>query len=300
MMESAALAKARPRRETLAEYEEYYARELSHRQHLSDLDASHQFRWKVELECGCITEALTEAEGKLPTDGHWNKVLGQDGAPVYAKTFVMSSGAVAMCGGRGNVYGQFRPLGCCRPNGYLWCSGHDESDSLPWREITRWIYRKSEHPAEIDEHGHHHDAFAIWAVELSCGHCASEGAPVDWIPEYGHKLDPERVERVKKMLAKHPDPWFENLSQVNDGCPTPNTKTDCNQCVYLRRIVAYKPIGQLARPRPERKPRESKPPSRAAMTRRINAAEANAAKLRRELAEAEEEAERLRKLHESL
>jgi hypothetical protein len=298
MTMSAALEKARPRRETLAEYEEYYARELSHRQHLSDLDASHQFRWKVELECGCITEALTEAEDKLPTDGHWNKVLGKEGSPVYAKTFVMSSSVVSMCAGRGDL-SVFRPLGCCRTNGYLWCSGHDEHGSLPWREITRWIYRKSEQPARTDEHGTH-DAYAIWAVELSCGHCASESAPVDWIPEYGHKLGPVKAARVKESLAKRSDPWLGRFLQVDDGCPTPSTKTDCADCVYLRRIVAYKPIGPLARPKPERKPREPKPPSRAAMTRRINTAEANAAKLRRELAKAEEEAERLRKLRESL
>lgn len=170
---SEALAKARPRRGTLAEYNDYCARQLSSNPHLSDMDAAHQFRWKVELECGCITEVLTEGEDKLPTEGHWNKVLGKEGAPVYAKTFVTSSSVVAMCAGRGNVYGEFRPLGCCRPDGYLWCSGHDEHGSLPWREITSWIYRKSQQPARTDEHGTH-DAYAIWAIELSCGHCAKD------------------------------------------------------------------------------------------------------------------------------
>jgi hypothetical protein len=48
MTMSAALEKARPRRETLAEYEEYYARELRHRQQLSDeraAEAARTTRW---------------------------------------------------------------------------------------------------------------------------------------------------------------------------------------------------------------------------------------------------------------
>lgn len=96
-----------------------------------------------------------------------------------------------------------------------------------------------------------------------------------------------KAARIKEALAKHPDPWFEKFSQVDDGCPTPGTKTECADCVYLRRIVAYKPIGCLGKPKPEQK--SAKAPSRAALTRRINAAEANTAKLREQLAQAEAE-----------
>jgi hypothetical protein len=75
----------------------------------------------------------------------------------------------------------------------------------------------------------------------------------------------------------------------------PQNREECSYCVYMRRIVGYRPIGPLARPKPPPKPREpQQPPSRRTLTRQLNAAEANISKLREQLAQAEQEAARLR------
>jgi hypothetical protein len=54
-------------------------------------------------------------------------------------------------------------------------------------------------------------------------------------------------------------------------------------------------VGPLARPKAPAKPKgPPQPPSRRTLTRRLNAAEANVARLREQLAQAEQDATRLR------
>jgi hypothetical protein len=75
----------------------------------------------------------------------------------------------------------------------------------------------------------------------------------------------------------------------------PQLCEECRYCVYMSRVVGCRPVGQLAKPKPHAKPEESpKAPSRRTLTRRLNAAEANTTRLRDQLAQAEQDAARLR------
>lgn len=98
------LAKAipRPAAEVLAEYEAYLVKYLALNRWESEFarnqDApENKWRWLVELDCGCITEALTDGEDHLPTDVRRNQRLGGDGKerkeihPTYAQTYLMNN-----------------------------------------------------------------------------------------------------------------------------------------------------------------------------------------------------------------
>jgi hypothetical protein len=296
----------RPNAEVLREYRDYYDRLVGlnpGNQGLAERDApERQFRWLIELDCGYITEALTGGEDKIPTQQMWENRLGPHNRPhthVMSRLWPHCPISDRMCEH-------------CRPAGYVkdGCATDHHDEPTPWREITAWGKRVSEHPEEwVDrEDGVEGQillpARAWWQVLLSCGHCSDIGvsAPPDWRPEHGHVYDPERVERAKQNLDKHKDAalsirsWWE--SDVRTGCPTPNTETRCYECHFQRRIVAYRPVAVLARPKPLRKPKPEgppKPPSRATLTRRLNQAEANAARLREQLAQAEAEAEQIRR-----
>jgi hypothetical protein len=184
--------------------------------------------------------------------------------------------------------------------GYAWCC--EPRREFPIRDITEWVKRREFPPRYSEISKKMTGPTASWKVKLSCGHYNSPVlAPLDWKPEDGHKpgraarirarLDEDNAsEEIRRNLERH-------LTLIEWG---PQKQEDCPSCVYMRRIVGYRPVGPLARPKPGRKPKEAKPPSRTAMTRRVNAAEAKAARLRRELAEAEEEAERLRQARQSL
>src|ERR1700733_7079075 len=95
----------------------------------------------------------------------------------------------------------------------------------------------------------------------------------------------------------HPqtDRWPRRRRYFETDSTEPQSREDCPTCAYTRRIVGYRPVGPLAKPKPAPKPKEPpKPPSRRTLTRRLNAAEANVARLRGQLAQAEQEAGRLR------
>jgi hypothetical protein len=305
-------AKPRPNAEVLREYQAY---PLANNPAFERLYApERRYRWLVQLDCGCITEALTEGEDHLPTDGVMGGSLRCDYSeanqrqPTRERTFLIAGGLVRCTNGC--------PRGWCYPKGYLWCSDHDEDKELPWREVVRWIKRGDECPTSVVD-GTVIGPYVSWTVELSCGHCGHLTAESDWIPEWGHRQRPEVTAKLKPVLegqraelAAITDPgerrilkrsidW--NEAFVRMGAAEPWTEEQCAHCQYQRRIVGSRPVGWLAHPKapkPPRKPRSEgspKPPSRLALTRQLNKAEANAEMLRKQLAEAEAEAERLRR-----
>jgi hypothetical protein len=264
----------RPRVEVLREYEDYYGDLLTlnpaHRESIHKRDVPEGcHRWLVELDCGCTTEALTYGEEHPPIDGTWIKALGDENTGhSTARTFVVDAGSRRLGGAPG----------------FLWCSGHG-SQTFPWREVAKWLERHERWSSKTGER------YASWTILLSCGHVDSIIADFGWQPEHGHKPQPELAEKMRLLLDR--DDVDDSLRQYIElrlpgGWPKPETGAECNDCVYLRRIVSFEPIGPLTWPGDDERP------SREVLTRRLHAAEAKADRLREQLAEAEAMAEELK------
>lgn len=244
------------------------------------------YRWLVELDCGCITDALTTGysaahvpmEELRPADCIFQRMLG-------SRESGMSTDNILLFGWK--VSWKYS----ARQEGYAWCSGH--SDTKPFREIVEWVERKDRPRYYSDRLKKDIGPYASWVVRLSCGHYAhSVVTDVDWRPEHGHAVQADFVAKIRQRLGSEEigDETRELLEwQLALQGTEPQEREECPDCAYTRAIVGCRPIGPLARPKSP-----SRPPSHSALTRRLNAAEANIGRLREQLAQAEEEAARLR------
>jgi hypothetical protein len=292
----------RPAAEVLKEYLEYQAkasrydkscRELLERKGAPEIT----YRWLVELSCGCITECLTDSPEYLPADARYSCTLGEEISaeayragkrrPPYAKTSLMHWHDTRIEYPEGP---QSAP--CLGWPGYLWCADHDEARDLPYREISKWLKRRREHPQRYTDNNTPMPASAEWAVELSCGHHGTVFTELGWIPEYGSKEKNQEVEKARLDSAAAEGEteraaMFEEL--LRDTRYEPPIERRCNQCAYVRRIIGQRLVGPLPKPRAKRQPRPAPEPGKT-----LKLAEAKAARLRKELAQAEAEAARLR------
>jgi hypothetical protein len=239
-------------------------------------ESAELYRWRVQLDCGCIKEAMTRGDNTLPHEVPWTD-------HVY--------------------YAQL-------PVGQVVCH-HDDHPESPYRKITDWDTR-SEHtlpadpaeppdwvmsasektgndPADFWAALRHNEpgTTAMWRVTLECGHVTEVSADVDWNPTDGPRRT--SAQRLREMRAEmeededEPSPLREHMRRMLDeGWPMPQTETTCFACTSVRRFVAYQRVGWLV-PR-QTKPRPSKP-SRESLTRRLSAAEAEAQRLRDQLAQ---------------
>ncbi|MFD3836701.1 hypothetical protein ACFWWC_10630 [Streptomyces sp. NPDC058642] len=269
--------KARPRQEVLRECE---AEAAEMRGYIPQVlwvflipDLTRVFRWRVQLDCGCIPEVLTREDGTPPHETQW-------------KAF-------------------HSPL----PPGQMICH-HDDSPPPPYRLIAEWGDRREvTFPADPDEppddtdprvwsvirHDEPHTS-AFWEVTLACGHVEEAIAPsLDWVPASG----PRRAapERVQQMSAEFEDAWRANPElqtepdrehtrrMLADGWPRPAPEQLCYSCPQVRMISAYERVGWLVpRQRQSEKAASIAPtPSRSALERRLQKAEAEAERLRAEL-----------------
>jgi hypothetical protein len=121
---------------------------------------------------------------------------------------------------------------------------------------------------------------------------------VDWQPTQGYTEQTDLVAKISRDLVSE-DLDAKTKKALERMLATrstePQSGEECRYCVYMRRVVGCRPVGQLAKPKPQARPEEPpKPPSRRTLTRRLNAAEANITRLREQLAQAEQDAARLR------
>lgn len=264
--------RARPRVEALGEYEEFNARR---RERIPAVlwqfwapDPDEFYRWRVQLDCGCIREVLTTDKTQLPAEQRWLDLVSA--APL--------------------------------PAGQLLCA-HDEEGLGPYRAIVEWGRRREQSfPPDPAEPPDWTDAdlwakirrdepstSAFWTVTLSCGHATDVVTDVNWKPEDG----PRRVseQRRLEMLAnldahdvdvaddEAEDDHFRRM--VEGGWPRPAPEQRCWNCPRARWIVAYQRAGWLV-PRRETTPPPT--PSRERLEQRLRRAEAEADQLRTELA----------------
>jgi hypothetical protein len=88
----------RSRVEVLQEYQRYYAELLSLnpncRESIEKRDApERRHRWRVELDCGCTTEALTYGKEHPPTDGRSHRLFKGGLHSVSRNAFVIDAGS---------------------------------------------------------------------------------------------------------------------------------------------------------------------------------------------------------------
>ncbi|MGR3937065.1 hypothetical protein [Streptomyces sp. BRA346] len=233
------------------------------------------YRWRVQLECGCITEVMTHGSEKLPGEQRWCDVIHK----------------------------------ALRPAGQMLCP-HEDSPS-PYRDIVEWGERSEvSFPADPVEppdwtdaktwaairHEEPHTS-AFWMVTLSCGHCAEVIAPnLGWKPADGperasSKRLPEMKASFEEYWASHPDDEDERERKhtsrmLAEGWPCPAPEQLCHTCTFAQWIVAYQRVGWLVPRKSE--PNPPKSPSRAILQRRLRQAETEAKQLREQLAELDE------------
>jgi hypothetical protein len=183
---SSALTAARPRpaAEVLRLYrphcEDLLRYNFSNRDFLEQRDAPEQcFRWLVELDCSCVTDALTtgHAAAHVPVDELYpsncvfERFLGSGKSGASKDNVLLFSHGVS-----------WEYSNCDK--GYAWCAGH--GDDLPMRNIAEWLERKERSRFYSKNSGKELGPYAVWTVRLSCGHYACSAiSEIDWQPEQG-------------------------------------------------------------------------------------------------------------------
>ncbi|WP_236244215.1 hypothetical protein [Streptomyces sp. CC210A] len=235
-------------------------------------------RWRVQLECDCVTEILTPGNEVLPVEQQWYDPVHQ--APL--------------------------------PAGQVLCS-HDNSPPAPYRDIAEWGERREVNfPADAVEppdwmdaetwavirHDEPHTS-AFWSVTLACGHVTEVIAPdLEWKPADGSQR--ARAKSLRKMKADFEELWASDPDaqaererehtrrMLADGWPSPRPEHLCYTCSWAQWIVAYQRVGWLVPRKPEPEQKRPRPPSRKGLERRLFQAEAEAEHLRKRLAELDE------------
>lgn len=227
-------------------------------------------RWRVELGCGCIKEVLTHGDRDIPPKRRFRDYV------------------------RGT------PL----PAGQMGCH-HDDAPPAPYRDIVEWGTRTEKtFPADPVEPMYGMDAqtwaavrradprtCAVWTVTLSCGHVTDSVTDLRWEPAHGPaRVSAERQQELTAEFDELPESSPENLRErehtkrlIAAGWPRPQPEKLCHTCPHVRFIIAYERVGWLVPRKP--KPKPPKPPSRAAIERRLRQAEADVDRLRDQLAE---------------
>lgn len=274
-------------------YEQLLRLNLSNREFIEQRDAPAQvFRWLIELDCGCVTDALTAGHAAahvkmdelLPSNCVFERFLGDSESGASTNNVLLFSYGVTW------KYSNWT-------KGFAWCAGHGHD--VPVRNIVEWLERKEQPSFHSKYTDKELGPYASWTVKLSCGHYGySALSELAWRPEQGYAERTDLVARTRQRLESA-DLNEETRQALEEMLATnstePQSREDCPTCAYTRRVVGCRPVGPLAKPKPAPKPKEPpKPPSRRTLTRRLNAAEANVARLREELAQAEQEAARLR------
>jgi hypothetical protein len=226
------------RAEILSEYERYYEQLLKLnygqvREHIAERDVPQKrFRWKVTLECGCITECLTYGQERPPSDGtHHALNMENSGGHASRLAFVVDFGSVARDADDPSI-------DVTHP-GILWCAAHD--DEAPVREITRWLKARE----SVSQTG---KQYLAWKVVLSCGHIDS---PVlsgfEWKPEHGHIRDEALETKIRAGIdsGKLTMDWHFASHLATGHWMEPQTHDACWKCKCCKRIASFEPAGRL-------------------------------------------------------
>lgn len=258
--------RARPGRAALQEYEEWRAalrqrlmkRDLLALMPLYAPEPDRVYRWRIRLDCGCITEALTF--GNKHPAGQRRCEHDDDPLAPYR--------AISTWDERREVVLEADPVD---PPSY-------------WEDLDEALWEKMRHPEPR--------TCAFWRVTLACGHRTDAVAPgLSWQPADGPRLVPPK--RLKEMIEEFEDHQSEPRTEahgkvldehtarmLNQGWPSPQPETSCFECRSARFITAFQRVGCL---RPAAKTASPTVTDSDGLQRKLQAAEAKVAKLRAQL-----------------
>ncbi|WP_309082202.1 hypothetical protein [Zhihengliuella sp.] len=240
--------------------------------------AEDVYRWRVQLECGCVRELFTLGKDIYPDAHPWT----------------------------GPTAGDVLPLG------EAWCTNDHSDVETVYRDVIEWMDRRvREFPADPEEcpddtipevwaalrQPEPHSS-AFWSVRLSCGHVHEHVVTdVGWRPEDGPKL--VTVERAAEMRSEFEASWSaeDDAGWPEEGAerdhvrkmldlrwPRPEPEQECRTCRYAQRITGYQRIGWLV-PKKDSKPAsdEQAAAERSRTEARLAKVEAEARRLREQL-----------------
>jgi hypothetical protein len=222
------------------------------------------FEWRIELDCGCVRQAVT----------------GGDDSKSPEHLLAASAGYVHL------------DSSLKLPPGQRVCFCH-QGHYGPVRDIVEWVDRDSKvvvpEPMVIEGKEIGFEPFTTWYVLLECGHVETTGTNPDWTPEdgsalRGYKRPRRELERsFREIYADDEHHLAYMLRLIDENWPEPAPFTNCNACRYSRYVVAYQPVGLISPPpKPPRQPRPKK--SREEILRgQVTRTERELARLRREL-----------------
>lgn len=269
--------RARPQATALREYRAFLASGFAHLPppllRLLGLEPEDLFRWRVQLDCDCVTEVLTGGDRTSPAEGRWPAGF----------------------------------FGGSLPPGRMVCV-HEDSPPAEYRDITAWGDREVvSFPADPVEPRHgldphtwallRHDephSVASWRVTLSCGHRDMTVSDLDWKPEDGPvRADAGRLREMlagcEEMWASQPDLQGEREREhtrrmLEAGWPLPCTEALCYTCPAVRSIVAFQRVGWLVPRAPKSAPTTpSAQPSRTALENHLRQAQTRVDTLQEQL-----------------
>jgi hypothetical protein len=236
-------------------------------------DPEEFYRWRVQLDCGCVEDLMTRGDKRLPDEQQ----------------------------GLDRVHQAWLPVG------EMLCRGQHDNPPSPYREIAEWGDRREvsfpPDPVEPPDWVSDPDVWttirreeahtsAFWKVTLSCGHATEVVTDLEWKPEDGPRLtSPERLREMQAEWDERPgdddDPVeHEHMTRMlAAGFPQPQPEHRCFTCPRVRHVVAYQRVGWLVPREPEQKAPKSRGPSRASLERRLRQAQAEAKRLRDQLAQ---------------
>lgn len=235
--------------------------------------AEDMFRWRVQLECGCIYETYTRGKDDYPDEHPRTDPLTQERLP----------------------------------KGEFWCTTEHDLPHV-YLEIVEWVSSEvKEFPPDPEEPRYegidagtwaivrrtepHSSAF--WKVRLACGHFYEHVVTgPEWKPEDGPRYVP--AERVAEVRAEYEEHWAEKgpagwpeeaprrehtVRMLDLGLPRPEPEQDCYACRHARQMTGYQRVGWLV-PRTKPKPQ---PTEREKAEAQLARAEAEVARLRKQL-----------------
>lgn len=274
--------RARPRAQALREFEENVTKlRLGCNPVLWPIfvpDAKDMYRWRLQLECGCIHEVYTRGKDRFPDEGTRRDPITRHNLPA----------------------------------GEFWCSNNHGDAVSTYRDIVEWIDRKvREIPADSEEPiDEEIDAdtcarirrtepctMAFWKVRLNCGHVyESVATDVSWKPgDTPKRFSAEHTDAARAMFEKawaeeegggwpEEGPERDHIRRMLDlRWPRPEPERDCWACRNARRITGYQRVDWLIPRSKAVKPLSSAAIERKKNEARLAQAEAEVRRLRRQL-----------------
>lgn len=235
-------------------------------------DPEELYRWRIQLDCGCVEEVTTSGDDPVPPDKTWKHPW---------RDVTMAAGRCYHRHGQ-DLLGPYRLI-------THWMSSEEYVEQPDAPEPPDWCADSPQLWEQIRTKEVH--VHARWTVRLECGHLGRTLTEPDWQPGSEPQSNVDRAERLRDkieagdMFADEPDEREHWLRMAKLGLPSPRPESSCTECQDVHAIVGYERVGWLVPPPAPPKPRQPKPRTRTReelLQERITQLEAENARLKGE------------------